>query len=215
MQRYIFRRFLQGLLSLFVLTVIIFLLVRISGDPVELLADPDSTPEQRDMMRVQLGLDKPWHVQYYLFISDLSRGDLGDSIKYGRPAGDLFFERLPNTMKLAGVAFLYAILLALPLGIIAGSNRGTRIDTAARLIAVLGIAVPSFWMAIVFMDLFAVRLGWLPAARIGGWNSFILPATALGTSTLAGITRMLRSSMVENMDTEWVKLAKIKGVSRT
>ncbi|MDP2917257.1 MAG: ABC transporter permease, partial [Dehalococcoidia bacterium] len=210
-----YMRFLQALLSLLILGSIVFVLARLTGNPVDLLLPADATEADRQYMIHQLGLDRPYPIQFYEFITNALRGDLGKSIRFGRPATELFMERLPNSLRLAGVAFLFAILAAIPLGVLAGSHRATNIDSATRLFSVIGIAAPSFWVGLVLMDVFAVRLGVLPAARMGGIDHYILPAFSLSFFVLAGMTRLLRSSVVENMDSEFVKLARIKGVSST
>ena len=215
MIRYIFNRFLQGLLSLLILAVIVFILARASGNPVDLLLPPDASPADEQHMIERLGLDRSYLVQFYEYISSALRGDLGTSIRYERPASDLFMQRLPNSLSLIGVAFLICIVIAIPLGVIAATHRGTYIDKGARVIAVVGIAAPSFWVSLVLMQVFAVNLQILPAARMGGPDHYILPAFSLSFFILAGMARLLRSSMVEILDSEFVKVARIKGASET
>ncbi len=213
MVRYVLNRFLQGIISLFILTIVVFILARVTGNPVDLLLPPEATLEDREIMMRQLGLDKPYPVQFYEFITSVVRGDLGESIRFGRPCFELVMERFPNTLRLIGVAFVFALAVAIPLGVVAGSHQGSLIDSAARLMAVVGIAAPSFWLGLVLMQIFAVQLEILPAARMGGINHYILPGITLSAFLIAGMTRLLRSSMVEVMDSEFVKLARIKGVS--
>ncbi len=213
MGRFIFRRVMQTLMALAILGIIVFILARVAGNPVDLLLPADATEADRQYMIHQLGLDRPYHIQFLEYAGGLLRGDFGKSIRFGRPASELFFERLPNTFRLVSLSLVLAVLIAVPLGVIAGANRGTSIDTTARVLAVVGIAAPAFWVGLVLMDVFAVRLEWLPAARMGGINHYILPAFSLGFMTLAAGTRLLRSSTVEVMDSEFVKLARIKGVS--
>jgi peptide/nickel transport system permease protein len=204
---------MQAILSVFVLGVIVFILARVTGNPVDLLLPSDATEADREYMIHQLGLDQPYTVQFVEYFGGILHGDFGTSIRFGRPASELFFERLPNTLRLVGVAMLFAILVAVPLGVISGANRATPIDSLSRVFSVIGIAAPSFWVALVLMDLFAVKLEWLPAARMGGPSHYVLPAFSLALMTLAGGVRLLRSSTVEVMDSEFVKLARIKGVS--
>ena len=215
MGRYIFKRAIQGIIALFVLSTLVFILARATGNPVDLLLPSDATEEDRAHVIHQLGLDKPYHIQYWEFISNALQGDMGESIKYGRSTTELFFERLPNTLKLIAVGFVFAFLIAIPLGVIAGSRRGTTIDSLARLIAVIGIAAPNFWVALVLMQIFAVQLGVLPSARMGGFDHYILPAFSMSFFVIAGMVRLLRSSMIEVLDSEFVKLARIKGVSQS
>lgn len=215
MIRYIFQRLWQSLIALFILAVIVFILARMTGSPVDLYLPFNATEADIQLATKQLGLDRPYLVQFYDFMSRLVRGDMGNSIKYGIPVTELYFERLPNTLKLIAVGILFSILISLPLGVISGSRRGTWIDQATRLFAVIGIAAPSFWIALVFIDIFSVRLGVLPSAMMGGLNHYVLPTFAMCLTTLAAMVRLLRSSIVEVMDSEFVKLARIKGVSPT
>ncbi|MBM2824925.1 MAG: transporter permease [Dehalococcoidales bacterium] len=213
MGHFIISRLLQALLAIVVLGIFVFILARMTGNPVDLLLPADATEEDRQYMIKQLGLDRPYHVQFVEFFGGALRGDFGKSIRFGRPTTELFFSRLPNTLKLAGVSLIFSIIIAIPLGVLAGANRGTRLDSGARVLAVIGISAPSFWVGLVMMDIFAVRLGWLPAARMGGIDHYILPSIALGLGSVAAGTRLLRSSTVDIMDSEFVKLARIKGVS--
>ncbi|MBI2857106.1 MAG: ABC transporter permease [Chloroflexi bacterium] len=213
MGRYLFRRAIQGLFALFVLGTIVFFLARVTGNPVDLLLPPDATEEDRQYMIHQLRLDRPYYEQYFEFVTDALRGDLGKSIRFGKPTTQLYWERFPNTLKLGGMAWLMAVVMAIPLGVLAGSRRGTPIDSIASFLAVVGIAAPNFWMGLVFIQVFAVQLGVLPSARMGGFDHYILPAFTMSFFALAGMVRLLRSSMIEVMDSEFVKLARIKGVS--
>ncbi len=215
MARYIFKRFLQTIISLFILGIIIFILVRLAGNPVDLMLPIDASEEARQHMIKQLGLDRPYHIQFYEFIKQTLSGNMGNSIKYGRPTLELFMERFPNTVKLTGGAFLIAFLIAIPLGMLAGSKRATPVDSFIRGVVVIGITAPSFWLGLVLMNVFAVRLGLLPAARMGGIEHYILPCFSLSFFILAGMARLLRSSVIENLDSEYVKMARIKGVSPT
>ncbi|MFC1988592.1 ABC transporter permease [Chloroflexota bacterium] len=214
MVRYISRRFYQSLISLLILAVIIFLLARASGNPVDIMLPSDASIQAREAMIKRLGLDKPYHEQFIIYMSGIARGDFGESLNYRKPNLELFATRFPKTLQLSLVAFAFATLIAVPLGVIAGSNRNSKTDSSARIIAVIGMSAPSFWIGLFLMQVFAVYLGWLPAARTGTPLHFILPAFSLSFFMLAGITRMLRSSMIENIDSEWAKLAHIKGVAR-
>ncbi len=213
MGRYIFKRFIQGIISLLVLAVIIFILARMTGNPVDLLLPSDATEADREYMIHQLGLDRPYHIQFVEFMGRLVVGDFGNSIRFGRPASELYWERLPNSLKLIAVGFTFALVIALPLGVITGANRNTWIDRVGSVIAVIGIAAPSFWVGLVLMDFFSVRLGWLPSARMGGPEHYVLPGFSMCFFVLAGQARLLRSGMIETLDSEFVKLARIKGVS--
>jgi ABC-type dipeptide/oligopeptide/nickel transport system permease component len=215
MQRYVLRRLLQGLLVLFILALVIFALARVSGNPVDLLVREDATAEDRAHLQKALGLDRPLHDQLYIFLTGALRGDLGQSIRYRRPAAEVFFERLPNTLKLLPLAMAGALAIAIPLGVLAAVYRGTVVDRLAGTLAVLGIATPSFWLGIILIYVFSIQLGVLPSARMGGPGHYVLPAITLGVFLLAGMMRLVRSSLLEVMGSEWVKLARLKGLSQT
>lgn len=213
MQRYIVQRLLQGIILLFMVAAIVFFLGRFTGNPVDLMLPEDATEEDRQDMIERLGLDGPTHTQFGIFIKNALRGDLGDSIRYRRPATEMFFSRLPNTLRLAPLVLTVALIMAIPLGILSAVRRGTIIDRLSGGVAVFGIATPNFWLGILLIYIFSVQLGWLPSARIGGWRHFILPTVTLGTFLVAGFMRLIRSSMLEVLDSEFVKLARIKGLA--
>jgi ABC-type dipeptide/oligopeptide/nickel transport system permease component len=212
MQRYVLRRIFQSLLTLLVLSLLIFIVCRLTGDPVLLMLPDDASHEDVAQLRTALGLDRPLPVQYWLFLRSAMRGDFGRSIKGQVPVLDLIKERLPNSIRLAIVSLLITIVLAFPLGVMAAVKKGTAIDTLANLIAVLGQSLPQFWVGIVLIQIFAVHLRWLPVAGTGSLWHYILPGFTLGWFLVAGIMRLLRSSMLDVLDSEFVKLARIKGV---
>jgi peptide/nickel transport system permease protein len=215
MQRYIFRRLLQGVVLLFVLALVVFALARVTGNPADLMLPDDASAEDRaDLMRT-LGLDRPLHEQLWTFLSGAVRGDLGRSIRYRKPAVEVFFERLPNTLTLVPLALAGAVLVSIPLGLLAAVYRGTLIDRVCSTVAVLGIATPSFWLGIVLIYVFSITLGWLPSARMGGPTHYILPVITLSAFLVAGMMRLVRSSVLEVLDSEFIKLARIKGLSST
>ena len=213
MQRYVVKRIFQSLLTLLVLSILIFAVCRLTGDPVILMLPDDASYEDVAQLRTALGLDRPLPVQYWLFLRSALQGDFGRSIKGQVPVLDLIKERLPNSIKLAIVSMLITVLLAFPLGVVAAVKKGTAIDTLANLIAVLGQSLPQFWVGIVLIQIFAVHLRWLPVAGTGSIWHYILPGFTLGWFLVAGIMRLLRSSMLDVLDSEFVKLARIKGVS--
>jgi peptide/nickel transport system permease protein len=213
MQRYVLNRIFQSLLTLLVLSMLIFVVCRLTGDPVTLMLPDDASHEDVAQLRVALGLEKPLPVQYWLFLRSAVRGDFGRSIKGQVPVLDLIAERLPNSIKLAIVSLLITVILAFPLGVMAAVKKGTSLDTLANFIAVLGQSLPQFWVGIVFIQIFAVHLRWLPVAGTGSLWHYILPGFTLGWFLVAGIMRLLRSSMLDVLDSEFVKLARIKGVS--
>jgi len=202
-------------LLLFVLALIIFALARVSGNPADLLLREDATQEDRAHLLRALGLDRPVHEQLYLFLSGALRGDLGESIRYRKPAAEVFFERLPNTLQLLPLAMVGAIVIAIPLGVLAAVHRGTIVDRISGAVAVLGLATPSFWLGIVLIYVFSIKLGVLPSSRMGGPSHYVLPAITLGLFLVAGMMRLVRSSLLEVMGSEFVKLARLKGLSQT
>jgi peptide/nickel transport system permease protein len=214
-QRFILRRLAQSVVLLFVLALIIFALARVSGNPADLLLREDATQEDRAHFLHALGLDRPVHEQLYLFLTGLLRGDLGESIRYRKPAAEVFFERLPNTLQLLPLAMVGALVIAIPLGVLAAVYRGTIVDRISGAIAVLGLATPSFWLGIVLIYVFSIKLGLLPSSRMGGPSHYVLPAITLGLFLVAGMMRLVRSSLLEVMGSEFVKLARLKGLSQT
>jgi peptide/nickel transport system permease protein len=214
MQRYIVRRLLQAVITLFLVSVIVFILGRLTGDPVALLLTEYSTLEDKERLTKQLGLDKPLTEQYAIFIGNALRGDLGRSIRGDRaPALELVLERLPATLKLATSAVLVSFLIGLPLGVMAAVKKGSFPDTISRILALIGQAAPVFWLGIVAMYVFSVQLGWLPTSGYGEPEQFILPVFAMSCFMVAAFLRLTRAGMLEALESEYVKLARIKGLS--
>jgi peptide/nickel transport system permease protein len=212
MHKYIVRRFFQSLLALLVLSMLIFLMSRMTGDPTMLMLPDDATREDMARLRQALGLDRPLPIQYWVFLRNAVQGDFGRSIKGQMPVIDMIKERLPNSIKLAAVALCIAVLLAFPLGVVAAVKKDTALDTVANIVAVLGQSLPQFWVGIVLIQIFAVRLRWLPVAGVGSVAHYVLPAFTLGWFVVAGMMRLLRSSMLDVLGSEFVKLARIKGL---
>ena len=216
MQRYIVRRLLQAVVTLFLVSVIVFILGRLTGDPVALLLTEYSTLEDKELLTKQLGLDKPLPEQYAIFIGNALRGDLGRSIRGERaPALELVLERLPATMELAAIAVLVSFLIGLPLGVITAVKKGSFLDTIFRILALLGQAAPVFWLGIVAMYVFSVQLGLLPTSGYGKPEQFVLPVFTMSCFMVAAFLRLTRSGMSEALDSEYIKLARIKGLSET
>ena len=194
------------------LSLIVFLSIHLTGDPALYLLGPDSTKEDYEQLRANLGLDKPLVAQYWLFLRNISAGDFGRSHITQRSARDALLQRLPATLQLAGAAFVFTLVVGIPLGVISAVYRGSIIDSFGKLIAVMGIATPNFWLAIMLIMVFAGILNWLPPFGRGGLTHFILPTFVLGTATMAGMVRLGRSGMLEVLDSEYVKFARIKGL---
>jgi peptide/nickel transport system permease protein len=213
MKRYIVHRLLQGVVLLFLVAAIVFFLGRLTGNPVDLMLPEGSPPEDRVAMTQALGLDGSLLHQFLIFIGNALHGDLGMSIRMREPTVDVFFSRLPNTLAIIPWAILFAVAVGIPLGVVAALNRGNIVDRAAGAVAVLGIATPSFWLGVVLIFVFSVQLGWLPSGRMGGPDHYVLPVITLGSFLIAGFMRLVRSSMLDVMGSEFVKLARIKGLS--
>ena len=213
MQRFIAVRVLQSLLALWVMSLIVFGLARISGNPLDVMLPIEALAEDYQRLEKHWGLDKPITTQYVTFLKNAVQGDFGNSLKYqGQSAMGLVVERLPATLELACSALLVSALLALPIGVLAAVAKGSKWDTAAKIMALLGQSLPTFWLGIVLMWIFAVMLDWLPSSGRGGLKHLILPAIALGWFQVAAIMRLVRSSMLEVLDSEFVKLARVKGI---
>jgi peptide/nickel transport system permease protein len=212
-QRYLLRRVLQGVGTLVVISLIVFLLARLSGDPLHMMLSEEASKEDYAIAAKHWGLDRPLTQQYLTFLGNALVGDFGSSIRLRRPALELVWERLPATLQLAGAAILVSLLIAIPIGVLSAVKRDTPLDYIGKVIALIGQSMPSFWLGIVLIWIFAVILGWLPASGKGGPQHFILPALALGWYQVAAVMRLVRSAMLDVLDSEYVKLARIKGVA--
>ena len=214
MQRYIARRALQSLLAIWVMSLVVFTLARFTGNPLDVMLPMEATAEDYERVAKYWGLDEPIYTQYAIFITRALQGDFGQSWKWpGRTAMGLVAERLPATLQLAGFALLVSVVIALPVGVLSAVKKGTGWDTAAKIIALLGQSLPGFWLGIVLMWIFAVHLGWFPTSGKGGLQYMILPAITLGWFQVAAMMRLVRSSMLEVLDSEFVKLTRIKGLA--
>ena len=198
-----------------ILSLAVFLSVHLTGDPAAYLLGPEAGRMEYEQIKQNMGLDKPLPVQYALFLGRVVRGDFGNSHITGRSARGLLLERFPATLQLAGVAFVLTIVIGIPLGILSAVKRDSIFDQIGKLFAVAGIAAPSFWIAIMLILLFGGILRWLPTYGRGGVEHFILPAFVLSWHSMAGVLRLSRSSMLEVLDSEYVKFARIKGLSES
>ncbi len=212
MHRYILTRLFYAFISLVLLSVTIFVMIRITGDPVVLMADPGAKEEDLQALRIELGLDKTYVEQYIVFITKLVRGDFGKSFMYRVPVFELYLQRLPASMELAGGAMAISVILGIPLGIFAAVRVNTWLDSFGNIFANLGLAMPSFWVGIMLMLVFAVNLQWLPVQGSGTFKHIIMPAVALGWVFTAANMRLARSAMLEVLGSEYIKLARIKGL---
>ena len=212
MQRYIAGRVLQSIASILVVSMVAFTLVRMSGDPIAIMMPAEATKADIDAMRTYLGFDRPWPEQYVLFLGRALQGDFGKSVRFKRPALEIVIERYPATFQLGGLAILIAVAVALPVGVYSAVKRGSALDYLARGFAALGQAVPPFWLGLVLILVFGVTLRMLPTSGREGPLSVILPAVTLGWFAVAGLMRLTRSAMLDVLHSEFVKLARIKGL---
>lgn len=212
MQRYILSRLAQLVITLFVISLIVFFLVRLKGDPVSIMAPPTFNVEQVENLRRAWGFDKPLWEQYVVFLRKAFTGDFGISIQHRIPAMDLVLERLRWTYLLAGVAALIALVIAIPLGVLSAVRRNSVFDLAATLLATAGTAMPGFWLGIMLILIFSVNLRLLPAYGAETPAAVIMPALALGTGMAARISRLTRSSMLETLGQDYIRTAYSKGL---
>jgi peptide/nickel transport system permease protein len=212
MRRFVFRRLGYAVLSLFLLSVTIFLLVRVTGDPTVLLVEPGASKADLDALRHDLGLDRSLAVQYVTFMRDLARGDFGRSFYYRTPVLELYLSRLPNSLVLALAAMAFSLIIGIPSGILAAVRVGGWWDSAGKMFALLGLSMPSFWVGLLLILFFSVYLGWLPSSGSGTPLHMLMPAFALGWYFAAAHMRLTRSSMLEVLGSEYVKLARLKGL---
>ena len=212
MRAYVVGRLLQTLLVVVGISMIAFTITYILGDPLAVLLPLDAPQETRDLYRHELGLDQPLPVQYYHFVSRAITGHFGYSYVVHKPAYTLIMERMPATILLTMSGLVVAMVIALPLGILAAYQRSSWINTISSMIAVAGSAMPIYWLGLMLIILFAVRLKWLPASGYGGWKNLILPAFTLGVF-LAPITmRLIRSGMIDVLSQDYIRVARAKGL---
>lgn len=212
MGQFIIRRSVYAIVTLFILSLTIFTVVRLTGDPVTLLAEPGARAEDLARVRTEWGLDRPWPVQYLAFAKNVVTGRLGNSFNYEMPVSTLYFQRLPNSLELALAATMISFFIGIPAGIISAVKVNTPWDSFGKIIALLGLAIPGFWLGLVMILVFSVWLEWLPTSGQGGWRNLIMPAVALGWYFAASLLRLTRSSMLEVLRSEYVKLARLKGL---
>jgi peptide/nickel transport system permease protein len=211
--RFLIRRFMMAVITLLAVSLIIFVMGRATGDPRNILLDDYATQEDWDRLGRKLGLDKPYYQQYGIFLLDSLKGDFGQSIWEGRPAMDAILDRLPATLQLGVAAFVLSLVVGFPLGIMSAVKRGSLLDQAGKVLALIGQSAPSFWLGIMLMFFFAVRLGWVAPYGRQESTSLILPAVTLGWFYVSANLRLVRSAMLDVLDQEYIKLARAKGVS--
>ncbi len=214
MLQFLIKRLGQTVFTLFAVTLIVFALGRLSGDPATVLMPVEARQEDRARIMAQWGLDQPVHIQYLRYMGNVLRGQFGESLQWpGRDALELVLLRIGNTVELGLVALLFALALAVPIGVMSAVHKNTAIDRVGKFIALLGQSLPHFWIGIVFIWVFAVNLRWLPTSGRGTWQHLIMPAIVIGWFQVAAMMRLIRSAMLDALDSEYIKLARLKGVS--
>lgn len=213
MVRFLWRRLGHSLLVLAGVTIIVFFLTHLTGDPVRLMVPLDATAEDVAKLRREFGFDQPLYVQFLRFARGAVTLDFGRSIRHGDKAMALVLERMPPTLQLTVAALSLAILVAIPLGVITATRRGFLTDSLGSIVGLLGQSTPVFWLGILLIIIFAVMLKWLPAGGRGDWKTLILPAVTLGMYSMASIMRLLRSAMLEVLAQDYIKTARSKGLA--
>ena len=216
MVRYLIRRLVLTIPVILGVATLVFSLIHlVPGDPAQSMLGESASAQDVADLRMRLGLDRPLLEQYVRFMAGLVRGDLGTSFRTSQPVLTAIWDRVPATIELALASMAVAILIALPLGIIAAVRRGTLTDHAAMTVALAGISIPNFWLGPMLAIVFAVGLGWLPVSGRGGWDSLVLPAISLGAALAAILARMTRASLLEELRELYVRAARARGVSRS
>lgn len=212
MGRYIIKRFWYGVIVIFGVTIIVFVVTRLIGDPVKVMLPLEATLEQRAAFEKRLGLDRPIPVQFLEFMGDIARLDFGNSLWQHRPAMEIVFEKLPLTLILSFVGIGFAFVISIPLGIIAALRPGGVSDRSAVFFSLIGLSVPQFWLGLLFIIIFAVQLRWLPTSGVATPFHIILPALTMGLPALARMFMIVRSSMIDELNQQYVKTAFAKGL---
>jgi peptide/nickel transport system permease protein len=214
MQRYILKRIIQSIITIFLIVVIVFFLVRLTGDPVAMMVPPDADEADVQILKKKLGLDRPIFIQLMVFLKSAATGNFGESFKWQESALKLVLSRFPATLELAVSAMLIATVFGLSIGIISALKQDSVYDRVGKTFSLLGQATPSFWLGVMLMLFFGVKLDWFPVSGRGSFLHLILPATTISLISLASIARLTRSSMIDALKSEYVVMAKIKGVPK-
>jgi len=212
MKSFLVRRLFQGVVTIAGVAVFVFALLQLSGDPALVMSSPDATPEQVEQLRHGLGLDRPIIVQLGLYLGHLLVGDLGASLRFNRPVAALILERLPSTLELTAAGMLVAIAVAFPAGILAAVKRGALFDKLVMAGALAGQAIPIFWLGLILVRVFAVQFELLPVYGQGGFSHLVLPSVTLATVIIGRLARLVRSSMLEVLNRDFVRTARAKGL---
>lgn len=214
MAKYISKRLLQAIFVLLGVSLVAFIILHLSGDPLSLLISSGATPEQEAEIRTKMGLDDPLYIQYFRFLVQILHGDFGESLYYKQSTLSLIMNRLPATIQLTFAGILVAIVIGIPLGIIAATKKGSVVDSVVRIIAICGQAIPSFWLGLMMILIFSVKLKWLPTSGRGTFAQMIMPAITVGLFSMASVCRLTRSTMIETLKTDYIRTAKAKGLHK-
>lgn len=213
MGKYIIQRLIFTIVVVVVISVLVFVLTNLIGNPVDILLPLTATTEQRELLTKQLGLDRPLHVQLGEFLKKAATLDFGDSWTQRRPSMEVIFEFLPLSMLLILISSTISVLIAIPLGIIAAYKRGSLLDRFLTVFSLLGICMPPFWIGLMLMFLFAVKLGWFPTSGIGSWKHFVLPAVTISFRPMGNLAQIVRYEMTQQLNEMYAITARAKGVS--
>jgi peptide/nickel transport system permease protein len=213
MKGYVLKRILIAIFTMFLVLTVVFFVFRLGGaDPVSIMLPPDAMPKDAEKLKKKFGLDKPLVVQYFSFVKNAVRGDFGESFRYDEPALDVLIERFPATLQLGLVAFLMSVVIGLTIGILSAVKPDSLIDRFGRVFALAGMSLPSFWVAVMLILFFGVTLRWLPISGRGTALHYLMPAFCLSLWPVALITRLSRSAMLDALKSDYIVMARIKGV---
>jgi len=214
MLQFLVRRLIVALLVTVTVMTLAFMLTRLSGDLAISIAGPSATKADIDAVRLAYGLDRPLVVQFFDWVGHAATGDLGDSYFFKTRVSQLIGERMPVTLTLGLTGLVIALVVSLPLGILAAVRENTPFDRAVQVVALLGQAMPSFWLGLILMIVFGLQLGWLPISGADSWQSFIMPGVVLAFSAIPALTRLTRAGMIQSMGSDYIRTARAKGLSR-
>jgi peptide/nickel transport system permease protein len=212
MQRYLLSRLIQSIFILFGILVLVYIMVRLTGDPVSLMVPREASAEAKEEFRHKMGYDRPQIVQFWDFMSRAVVGDFGNSLHFKKPAMPMVMRRLPATLQLAGAGMLMAIVIAIPLGLVGGARPGSIWDNIGRTLGLLGQSIPSFWLALLMIFFFAVRLGWFPSFGRDELKSIVMPGFVMGFGSMGALVRLTRSAVLEIRGEDFIRTAYSKGL---